>query len=115
MQRRAWKSTVAGLTCLLAVAGVLVCGCSKRSSSNGETPMRLSHEQTLDWIQQHRAWRLAKKVKPIWARALRADEIGRPFQDGVWMLPMSPMAVFAAMMSSRPKKMDATAANDGPI
>ncbi len=71
---------MAGLSWMIALAGVLVCGCSDRSLSNGDTSMQLSHEQTLDWIQQHRAWRLAKKVKPIWARAGQADEIGRPFQ-----------------------------------
>lgn len=42
--------------------------------------MNLSHEQALDWIQQHRAWRLVRKNKPIWARAVEADEIGREYQ-----------------------------------
>jgi hypothetical protein len=87
--------TVAGWSCIMAAAEAWGCGGSNKSLSNGETPMQLSHEQTLDWIQQHRAWRLAKKVKPIWARALQADEIGRPFhtadhatevaQEGFWL------------------------------
>ena len=68
MSRRAWELTMAGLSWMIAVAAVLLCGCSNRSSSNEETAMRLSHEQTLEWIQQHRAWRLAKKVKPVWVR-----------------------------------------------
>lgn len=42
--------------------------------------MQLSHEQTLEWIQQQRAWRLARKTKPIWARAVEADEIGKAYQ-----------------------------------
>jgi len=42
--------------------------------------MRLSHEETLQWIHQHRAWRRARKTKPIWARKVATDEIGREFQ-----------------------------------
>ena len=46
---------------------------------------RLTHEETLQWVAEHRAWRLARKTKPIWARPVRADEAGREFQtaDGV--------------------------------
>ena len=40
----------------------------------------LSHEQTLEWINKHRAWRLAKKTKPIWARPVRPEEVGKEFQ-----------------------------------
>ena len=57
--------------------------------------MRLSHEEALQWINQHRAWRLARKTKPIWARPVEADEIGREFetadhavekaQEGYWL------------------------------
>jgi hypothetical protein len=63
-----------------------------------ETPMelrKLSHDETLKWIQEHRAWRLAKKTKPIWARPVEADEVGKEFQtadhitqkarDGFWL------------------------------
>lgn len=42
--------------------------------------MKLSHEQTLEWIRQHKAWRLARKNKPIWARAVEADEVGQEYQ-----------------------------------
>jgi hypothetical protein len=46
---------------------------------------QLSHEETLQWIGEHRAWRLARKTKPIWTRPVRADEVGKAFQtaDGV--------------------------------
>jgi hypothetical protein len=45
----------------------------------------LSHDETLRWITDHKAWRLARKTKPIWARAVESDEIGMEFQtaDGV--------------------------------
>jgi hypothetical protein len=42
--------------------------------------MKLSHEQTLEWIHQNRAWHLARKTKPIWARPIEANEIGKEFQ-----------------------------------
>jgi hypothetical protein len=42
--------------------------------------MELNHEQTLKWIEQHRAWRLARKTKPIWARPVQADEVGKEYQ-----------------------------------
>lgn len=45
-----------------------------------EEPKRLSHEQTLAWINDHQAWRRARKTKPIWARAVDPDEIGKEFQ-----------------------------------
>lgn len=40
---------------------------------------RLTHAETLQWIAAHRAWRLARKTKPIWARPVAPDEIGQPF------------------------------------
>jgi hypothetical protein len=58
-------------------------------------PKRLSHDETLRWIAEHRAWRVARKTKPIWARAVAAEEIGRAFrsadhttqrpQSGAWL------------------------------
>jgi len=42
-------------------------------------PRRLSHDETLRWIREHRAWRLARKAKPIWARPVADDEVGRSF------------------------------------
>ena len=57
--------------------------------------MQLDHEQTLAWIHRHKAWRLARKTRPIWARAVRSDELGREFltadhaveraQAGYWL------------------------------
>src|SRR5207248_2057910 len=40
----------------------------------------LSHEETLSWIAEHKAWRRARKTRPIWARAVGADEVGKDFQ-----------------------------------
>lgn len=42
--------------------------------------MKLSHEETLKRIHDQRAWRLAKKTKPIWVREVRPDEVGKEFQ-----------------------------------
>jgi hypothetical protein len=42
-------------------------------------PRRLSHDETLRWVREHRAWRLARKTKPIWARPVETDEVGRVF------------------------------------
>ena len=41
---------------------------------------KLSHEETLRWIAEQRAWRLARKTRPIWARPVAPDEVGREFQ-----------------------------------
>ena len=41
---------------------------------------KLSHEQTLQWIADNKAWRLARKNKPIWARPVEPGEVGREFQ-----------------------------------
>ena len=40
----------------------------------------LSHEETLNWINQHRAWRLARKTKPMWVREVGPDEADKEFQ-----------------------------------
>ena len=39
----------------------------------------LPHAETLRWIADHRAWRVARKTRPIWARAVRTDEVGKEF------------------------------------
>jgi hypothetical protein len=52
------------------------CGGGKKS----EVKMELTHEQTLQWIHDHKAWGLAKKTRPIWARPVEPDEVGREFQ-----------------------------------
>jgi hypothetical protein len=41
---------------------------------------KLSHDETLRWIAEHKAWRLARKTRPIWARPVAPDEVGREFQ-----------------------------------
>lgn len=40
---------------------------------------RLSHEETLRWVREHHAWRMARKTKPIWGRPVAAEEVGRVF------------------------------------
>ncbi len=40
----------------------------------------LSHDETLRWIAEHKAWRFAHKTKPIWARLVDPDEVGKEFQ-----------------------------------
>jgi hypothetical protein len=44
------------------------------------TPKDVTHEQALRWIHDHRAWRLARKTKPIWARPVTTEEVGKEFQ-----------------------------------
>jgi hypothetical protein len=41
---------------------------------------KLSHEETLHWIAENKAWRLATKTKPIWARPVETEEVGKEFQ-----------------------------------
>jgi hypothetical protein len=40
----------------------------------------LSHEDTLRWIAENKAWRLARKTRPIWARPVELEEVGKEFQ-----------------------------------
>jgi len=57
--------------------------------------MELTHEQTLEWIGKNRAWKHARKTKPIWARPITREEIGKDFQtadravetarEGAWL------------------------------
>jgi predicted acylesterase/phospholipase RssA len=44
----------------------------------GQLP-HLSHEQTLEWVRQQRAWRRARKARPIYARPTEPDEEGKAF------------------------------------
>src|SRR5689334_17174590 len=58
-------------------------------------PKKLSHEETLAWIRDKKAWRHARKTKPIWARELEPNEIGKSFttadhadeiaREGYWL------------------------------
>lgn len=43
-------------------------------------PRTLAHDETLLWIAEHKAWRLARKTKPMWARPVEPDEVGKDFQ-----------------------------------
>jgi hypothetical protein len=49
----------------------------KASAAEGRT---LSHDETLRWIAENKAWRLARKTRPIWARPVESDEVGQEFQ-----------------------------------
>ena len=55
-------------------------GCGIRDTSTPKELTKLTHEQTLEWIHKNRAWLRAKKTKPIWARAIDKEEIGKEFQ-----------------------------------
>jgi hypothetical protein len=74
---RGWRYAAWVALALLAVAWSTGC-----SNGPGETlqARRLSHEETLRWIAEHRAWRPARKTRPIWARPLAADEVGKDFR-----------------------------------
>ncbi len=64
----------------------------KPGAAEGRT---LSHDETLRWIAENRAWRLARKTRPIWARKVEREEVGKEFQTadhvkekaraGVWL------------------------------
>jgi len=41
---------------------------------------KLSHDETLKWIADHKAWKLARKARPIWARPVERGEVGKEFQ-----------------------------------
>jgi hypothetical protein len=70
--------TVAWAT--VACAIVFGSGCPARQPATTAEPTKLTHEQTLEWIQTNRAWRQAKKTKPLWARPVGEEEIGKEFQ-----------------------------------
>jgi hypothetical protein len=72
----------------------LVCADGPQRRAEAER-RKLSHEETLRWIAEHRAWRPARKTKPIWARPVASEEIGKEFQtadhvkevarEGTWL------------------------------
>ncbi len=92
---------------LAVLVTVSACGISgqgielKGQASRGQgkpgafEPRKLSHEETLQWIDKNKAWRLAKKTRPILARPVEPDEVGKEFQTadhvkekakaGVWL------------------------------
>ena len=53
---------------------------AKETKEPGPQGRKLSHAETLRWITEHKAWRRARKTKPIWARAVEAEEVGKEFQ-----------------------------------
>jgi len=76
------------------LAGLMAGGCSKQPDA-AAPPKRLTHEETLQWVAEHHAWRLARKSKPMWVRPIAAGEVGREFhtadnateiaRDGYWL------------------------------
>jgi hypothetical protein len=73
--------------CWLSWSGIVVFaalaisfGCSGRTQPSADAIVQLSHEETLEWIRQHKAWQRARKVKPILARPLEREELGKEFQ-----------------------------------
>jgi hypothetical protein len=65
---------------VMTLVVALAFGCGKpEAPSTGET-RKLTHEQTLEWIHKNRAWQRAKKTKPMWARSLDKEELGKEFQ-----------------------------------
>lgn len=52
---------------------------NKEEHRMADDQKKLSHEETLAWIGQRKAWRRARKTRPIWVRELDAQEIGREF------------------------------------
>jgi hypothetical protein len=69
-----------------AAVGLIACllslgpGCGRRETPKPEEPRKLTHEQTLEWINKNRAWQRAHKTKPMWARPLDQEELGKEFQ-----------------------------------
>src|SRR5438552_13263734 len=63
-----------GLVITLEIFGM------NRQPDATDAPRQLTHEQALAWIRDHHAWRLARKTRPMWARLIEADEVGKEFQ-----------------------------------
>src|SRR5262245_20341980 len=83
------------LTFAIIVIGTFaICGCSMQeqavedklsapvgiTSRQDQSTRELTHDETLAWINEHSAWRRARKTKPMWARAVAAKEVGKEFQ-----------------------------------
>ena len=84
------------LSTVLAVAlPWLLSGCHVEKTQVAVGAAKLSHDETLAWINKHRAWRHARKTKPIWAREIEPDEVGQEFatadhanevaREGYWL------------------------------
>jgi hypothetical protein len=78
-----------------ALAGIVLVASSCGGPEKKAAKTKLTHEQTLAWIDSHKAWRPARKTKPIWARAIEPDELGKEFhtadhavetaREGFWL------------------------------
>lgn len=76
---------------MLAIVITAICGsCAQHDKREltiaAEVPQyqvamtrRLTHDETLRWIAERRAWKVARKTKPIWARPVSAEEVGKEF------------------------------------
>jgi hypothetical protein len=90
----------------LAMVLPSVIGCSERPGGGARAvaePLKatraegrkLTHEETLQWIDENRAWKLAHKTRPIWVRDVAPGEVGKEFltadhakeiaREGVWL------------------------------
>jgi len=83
---RSVEAPIASLLLVIAIAGGRM-GVVRGTEPAADPPKRvevggrkLSHEETLRWIAEQKAWRLASKTRPIWARPVAPEEVGREFQ-----------------------------------
>ena len=82
----AWVPVLAALLPALALGthGTAAHRTTQELKDQKKTPLAaartLSHDETLCWIAENKAWRLAHKTKPIWARLVDPDEVGKEFQ-----------------------------------
>jgi hypothetical protein len=67
-----------------ALSGSLTSLAAPAQASKPKTPevrgRKLSHDETLRWVTSHKAWRQARKTKPIWARVVGPEEVGKEYQ-----------------------------------
>jgi len=78
--RPARNQTLLALPCTLIIALLLTSpGCHREVPATPEA-RKLTHEETLAWVKEHRAWHRARKTKPMWARPVKKKEIGKEFQ-----------------------------------
>ncbi len=66
-------------------------GQKTRAATEGR---KFSHEETLRWIGENKAWRLARKNRPIWARPVEPEEVGKEFQTADHVREKAPAGVW---------------------
>jgi hypothetical protein len=71
-------AVVLGLGSIVAIRKVRASG--EQAQAPTAERRTLSHEETLRWVGEHKAWRLARKTRTIWARPVRPEEVGKEFQ-----------------------------------